>query len=191
MFEPDQSTGLVTGENLYQIPLRPTESSECQNPVCRSRSRSNKTDEQNACQGPLCYTRLVGHVKVDAIGQQALNYFINTYAPSYGPLVTIKDGSNGLLTRLLPWALREDMILDSVMAAALATAAQGKLDTEFGRGAVMYRQSTISKIMQRLPHGCDHATLQAVICLIFTDVSLSPAVENSQTNQAADAPWLN
>lgn len=155
----------------------------CQNSICRSRAKNKKSDQSSLCRGPLCRASLLGPVKVDTVGQKALNFFISDYAPSHGVLVTLKDGSNGLLSRLLPWALRDDLILDAIMAESLAYAAEGNMNTEFGTGALRFRHSAVNKIIQRLSSGCDHTILQAVICLVFTDVSfIFPPIAGTQTD---------
>lgn len=110
-------------------------------------------------------------MKLDDAGEKGLNYWINVFAPANVLLVTLRDGSNGLLTRVLPWALQNDLILDTIISTSLAYAANGDLTSEYGIGAMRFRQSIVTKIVQRLSFGCDHALIQAVICLIFTDVS--------------------
>lgn len=141
----------------------------------------------------LLSTRLVSVLphQTDRYTTLGVDFYINQYAPSHKLLVTLRDGSNGLLTRLLPWALQDSLILDAVLAESLATAADGDLNCEFGRSSLVHRDSAIAQMLDRLQTRCDHSVVQAVICLVFTDVGshLSIELRCLKANSSKEASW--
>lgn len=119
-------------------------------------------------------------------GNLALDYFIHVLAPSVAQYTTSTDGSNGLLTYLLPWALHETNILDAIIAQTLVHIMSCSLAV--ARAATFFRGKTLNALIQRLNATVDAVAIQIVICMTMVEVSIS-ILSGSTEFRGLDSAW--
>lgn len=116
----------------------------------------------------LTVTKLEGPANFVRIANFALEHFTLIIAPSLLDMALLSDGTNGLLTRMLPWVLSDPLLTSALVAEVISHI---MVSTEMVQAMSYYRSSALTGLHNKLRGPVDAAAIQVVLCFMLLEVS--------------------